>query len=75
MNVESWCQVEGRSNQKWTRTERKHNDYILKSSVFNVESDQDNSEGRTEWCTASKPKETELNRLAKRKHFTQKCNK
>lgn len=73
MNIESWCQVERNSNEEWTRVKRKHADNAFKSSVFDGRSANTLSEGRMEWCSSSKPKETELDKLAKKRHFQQKC--
>lgn len=66
--------MEGNSNEKWTRAERKHEASAFKSSVFEV-SQGTSSEGcdRMEWCTSSKPKQLELDKLAKKRHFKQKC--
>lgn len=72
MNVESWCQVERNSNEEWTRAKRKNVENAFESSVFDEGKVGMPSE-RTEWCTSSKPKETELSKLAKKKHFQQKC--
>lgn len=72
MNIESWCRVEGNSDEKWTRAERKHEENAFKSSVFDTRSSS-SSEERMEWCTTTKPKEMELDKLAKRRHFKQKC--
>ena len=71
MNTESWCQVEGSSNQQWTRATRKHYEHALKSSVFEEKSNK--LEGRMGWAKESKPGKPELHELAKRRHFEQKC--
>ena len=68
MNVESWCQVEGSSNQQWTRSTRKHYEHALKSTVFQQQVSQE--EGRVDWSMAEKPGQE---KLAKKKHFSQKC--
>ncbi len=68
MNTESWCQVESSSKEKWTRTERRHDENAFKSTVFDAR-----SESKPEGRSTSKPKETELDKLARRKHFKQKC--
>ena len=68
MNIESWCQVEGNSNQKWTRSTRKHYDHALHSTVFQEEVAREDS--RVDWSTANKP---EQDKLARKKHFQQKC--
>ena len=69
MNIESWCQVEGSSNQQWTRTTRKHYDHALKSTVFQGE-EGCRAGGRLDWATSSKP---DQDKLAKKKYFPQKC--
>lgn len=33
---ESWCAVEMKKEQSWCRKERKHDDHILKSTVFEI---------------------------------------
>ncbi len=66
MNIESWCQVESSSKERWTRTQRRHDENALKSPVFDARSESI-PEG------TSKPKETELDKLARRKNFKQKC--
>jgi hypothetical protein len=71
MNTESWCQVEGSSNQQWTRATRRHYEDALKSSVF--EKTAKTSEGRMGWAKETKPDKLELHELAKRRHFQQKC--
>lgn len=68
MNIESWCQVEGNSNQKWTRSTRKHYDQALCSTVLQEEVVHE--ESRVDWSMANKP---DQNKLAKKKHFQQKC--
>lgn len=68
MNIESWCQVEGNSNQQWTRSTRKHYDQALCSTVLQEEVVHE--ESRVDWSTANKP---DQNKLAKKKHFQQKC--
>ena len=68
MNIESWCQVEGSSNQKWTRATRRHYEQSLQSSVFQEE--VGSGEGRVDWSTAEKPQQE---KLARKKHFQQKC--
>ena len=72
MNTESWCQVEGSSNQQWTRATRRHYEHALKSSVFE-ENTAKTSEGRMAWAKETKPDKLELHELAKRRHFKQKC--
>ena len=72
MNIESWCQVEGSSNQQWTRATRRHYEHALKSSVFK-ENMAKTSEGRMAWAKETKPDKLELHELAKRRHFQQKC--
>ena len=69
MDIESWCQVEGSSNHQWTRATRRHYSHALKSTVFQQER-PDMSEGRVDWSMANKPAEQ---KLAKKKHFPQKC--
>ena len=34
---ETWCAVEMKKEQSWCRTERKHTDEILKSTVFDFQ--------------------------------------
>ena len=68
MNVESWCQVEGSSNQKWTRSTRRHYEKALQSSVLQQE-EPAKDEGRVDWSMAEKPQQE---KLAKKKHFQQK---
>ena len=68
MNVESWCQVEGSSNQKWTRSTRRHYEQALRSSVLQEEAAPE--EGRVDWATGEKP---QPEKLARKKHFQQKC--
>ena len=70
MNIESWCQVEGNSNQKWTRSTRKHYEHALRSTVFQEEKEKSRDDSRVDWSTANKP---DQNKLAKKKHFQQKC--
>ena len=60
--------MEGSSNQKWTRSTRKHYDAALRSTVF--EGEVAGEESRVDWSTANKPEQT---KLAKKKHFQQKC--
>ena len=72
MNTESWCQVEGSCNQQWTRATRRHYEHALKSSVFE-ENTAKTSEGRMAWAKETRPDKLELNELAKRRHFKQKC--
>ena len=69
MNVESWCQVEGNSNQKWTRATRRHDPNGFTSTAFEQEQG-DVSKGRVDWSMANKPAQQ---KLAKKKHFPQKC--
>ena len=68
MNIESWCQVEGNSNQKWTRSTRKHYEQALRSTVF--QEGVAREEGRVDWSATNKP---DQDKLAKKKHFQQKC--
>lgn len=68
MNIESWCQVEGRSNAEWTRATRRHYDHALESTVFAQE--RPGPEGRVDWSMAKRPAQQ---KLAKKKHFLQKC--
>ena len=67
MNIESWCTVERNRNQEWTRTERKHADSAFQSSVFDQ---TEIEEGRVDWSMSFKP---DRSKLAKRRHFQQKC--
>ena len=69
MNIESWCQVEGSSNQQWTRATRRHSDGAFKSSVFDQER-AGSSEGRLDWSTAKTPSQS---KHAEKKHFQQSC--
>lgn len=67
MNVESWCTVELTSDQNWLRKTMRHYPDAFKSTVFS----QDAAGPQTE-----EPKEKvkpDLDKLAKRKHFPQKC--
>ena len=68
MNIESWCQVEGNSNQKWMRSTRRHYDQALRSTVFQDGVAKEG--GRVDWSMAEKP---DQEKLAKKKHFQQKC--
>ena len=70
MNTESWCQVEGNSNQKWTRSTRRHYEKALQSSVFRQLEEPATDKGRVDWSMAEKP---QPEKLAKKKHFQQKC--
>ena len=66
MNVESWCAVELTSDQKWMRKTMRHYPDAFKSTVFSQDPVQQTEE----------PKEKiklDLDKLAKRKHFPQKC--
>lgn len=69
MNVESWCQVEGNCNQQWTRATRRHDPNAFTSTAFDQE-EGEVSKGRVDWSMANKPAQQ---KLAKRKHFPQKC--
>ena len=74
MNIESWCQVEGSSNQQWTRATRRHYEHALKSSVFE-ENTARPSEGRMAWAKETKPDKLELHELAKRRHFNKNVSR
>ena len=66
MNVESWCAVERTSDQNWMRKTMRHYPDTFKSTVFSQDPVQQTEE----------PKEKvklDLDKLAKRKHFPQKC--
>ena len=66
MNVESWCAVELTSDQDWMRKAMRHYPDTFKSTVFSQDPAQQTEE----------PKEKiklDLDKLAKRKHFPQKC--
>lgn len=67
MNIESWCQVEGNSNQQWTRATRRHNPEAFTSTAFEQEQA---SKGRVVWAMANKPAQQSL---ARKKSFPQKC--
>jgi len=67
MNIESWCQVEGNSNQQWTRATRRHNPEAFTSTAFEQEQA---SKGRVVWAMANKPAPQSL---ARKKSFHQKC--
>ena len=69
MNTESWCQVEGSSNQQWTRSTRRHNPQAFQSKVFGRDG-PDSSEGRVDWDMGNRPARQ---KLAQRKHFPEKC--
>ena len=64
MNTESWCKVESRSSENWTRANRKHYSKALESKVF--KEGPDDSEGRLQF-----PKKKETHR--ERRHFPEKC--
>lgn len=63
MNVESWCLSEASSKQYWDRAQRKHNPDFNKSSVTKEE-----PPSRVDFKVSP-----ELEKLAKRKHFKEKC--
>ena len=66
MNTESWCTVECRSSENWTRSNRKHFGKAFDSKVF--KDGPDESEGRLQF-----PKKKEVHR--ERRHFPEKCKK
>ena len=69
MNVESWCTVELTSDQNWMRKTMRHYPDAFKSTVFNPDTTGQQTE---------EPKEKiklDLDKLAKRKHFPQKCKR
>lgn len=71
MNTESWCQVEGSSNQQWTRATRRHDPQAFHSKVFGRDG-PDSSEGRVDWEMGKRPARQ---KLAQRKHFPEKCER
>lgn len=67
MNSESWCIVERSSKEHWTRSERRHSDSILKSTVFE---DKD----KNLFCENCASSSTNCsNAIKRKKHFPQKC--
>ena len=64
MNTESWCTVESRSSENWTRSNRKHFGKAFESKVF--KEGPDDSEGRLQF-----PQKKEVHR--ERRHFPEKC--
>jgi len=66
MNVESWCAVEQSSNQSWTRKTMRHYPDAFKSTVFSQDATQPVEEEKEKV-------KLDLDKLAKRKHFPQKC--
>lgn len=67
MDIESWCAVEGNSNQQWTRANRKHYNDSNKSTVFNEV--HATVEGRVDWTMSNKPLDKKI--ISKRQ-FPQK---
>ncbi len=63
MDVETWCLSEASSKQYWQRAQRKHYPDFNKSSTSIEE-----TQPRVEFKYLP-----ELEKLAKRKHFKQKC--
>jgi len=63
MNVESWCLSDASSKQYWERAQRKHYSDFNRSSVTKNE-----QRSRVEFKFFP-----ELEKLAKRKHFKEKC--
>jgi len=66
MNIESWCTVELSSNQSWTRKNMRHYPDAFKSTVFSPDATQPVEEEKEKV-------KLDLDKLAKRKHFPQKC--
>lgn len=64
MNTESWCTVECRSSENWTRSNRKHYKKAFDSKVF--KEGAADSEGRLQF-----PQKKEVHQ--ERKHFPEKC--
>ncbi|KAL5463201.1 hypothetical protein EMCRGX_G032080 [Ephydatia muelleri] len=67
MDVESWCAVEGNSNQQWTRANRRHYNDSNKSTVFNEE--HSTMEGRVDWAMSNKPLDK---KITTKRQFPQK---
>ena len=64
MNTESWCTVESKSSENWTRSNRKHFSKAFKSKVF--KEGPGDSEGRLQF-----PKKKEVHH--EKRHFPEKC--
>lgn len=75
MNTESWCKIERSPKQEWTRAERRHNNDILRSSVFKDTSGNSYTSKLQLNDSTTRPMRQDIDTLTKRRHYQQKCKR